>query len=104
MSPALPSASTAPTPGPTTEPTHTPSATPEPTPDQAKVPIFQAGAMAATRTTVRLRDLPGTQWGVAALLPTGAVVQVVLGPIRTGSFGWYLVRDADPAKPSFHEG
>src|SRR5439155_525920 len=59
MSPALPSASTAPTPGPTTEPTHTPSATPEPTPDQAKVPIFQAGAMAATRTTGRLTPAGG---------------------------------------------
>ncbi len=60
--------------------------------------------MASTRTTVRLRDLPGTQWGVAALLPSGAVVQVVLGPIRAGGFGWYLVRDADPARPSFNEG
>src|SRR5439155_26898733 len=85
-SPALPSVSSVPTPTPTTEPTPTPSATPEPAPDQAKVPVFQAGAMAATRTTVRLRDLPGTQWGVAALLPSGAVVQVVLGPIRTGRF------------------
>jgi len=103
-SPALPSVSSVPTPTPTTEPTPTPSATPEPTPDQAKVPVFQAGAVAATRTTVRLRDLPGTQWGVAALLPSGAVVQVVLGPIRTGRFGWYLVRDADPAKPPFNEG
>jgi hypothetical protein len=60
--------------------------------------------MAATRTTVRVRDLPGTEWGVAALLPPGAVIQIVLGPIRTDSFGWYLVHDADAAKPSFGEG
>src|SRR5438874_1194690 len=100
-SPALPSAASAATLAPTIEPTPTPSATPQPTPDQAKVPIFQAGAMARTRTTVRLRDLPGRQWGVAGLLPSGAVVQVVLGPIRTDGFGWYLVRDADAARPSF---
>lgn len=88
----------------TPAPTPTPSATPQPTPDQASVPIFPAGAMAKTKTTVRLRDLPGTRWGVHANLPPGAVVQVVLGPIRTAAFGWYLVRDADPARPSFSEG
>jgi len=60
--------------------------------------------MAATTTAVRVRDLPGTDWGVAVVLPPGAAVQVVLGPIRTDGFGWYLVRDADPAKPSFTEG
>lgn len=88
----------------TPEPTPTPSATPSPTPDQANVPIFAAGALATTRTTVRLRDLPGTQWGIAAQLGTGAVVEIVVGPIRTAGYGWYLVRDADPAKPSFIEG
>jgi hypothetical protein len=60
--------------------------------------------MATTTTAVRVRDLPGTEWGVAAVLPPGAVVQVVLGPIRTDGFGWYLVRDADSAEPSFTEG
>ena len=60
--------------------------------------------MASTRTAVRVRDLPGTQWGVAAVVPPGAVVQVVLGPIRASGFGWYLVHDADAAKPSFTEG
>ena len=60
--------------------------------------------MAAAVTAVRVRDLPGTGWGVAAVLPPGAVVQVFLGPIRTDGFGWYLVRDADSAKPSFTEG
>ena len=50
-------------------PTPTPSPTPEPTPDQARVPILAAGAMAATRTTVRVRDLPGTQWGATSRTP-----------------------------------
>jgi hypothetical protein len=103
-SPGLPSGSFGPTPSQASQSSPAPSVTPQPTPDQANVPIFQAGAMAATHTTVRVRDLPGTQWGVAALLPPGAVVQVVLGPIRTSGYGWYLVRDADSAKPSFGEG
>src|SRR5437762_1451869 len=105
-SPPLPSPSVAqePTPSPKQTSTPTPSVTPQPTPDQTRVPIFAAGAIARTRTTVRVRDLPGTQWGVAALLPSGALVQVVLGPIRTADYGWYLVRDADGAKPSFNEG
>jgi hypothetical protein len=60
--------------------------------------------MGTTLTAVRVRDLPGTAWGIAAVLPPGAVFQVVLGPIRTDGFGWYLVRDADAAKPSFTEG
>lgn len=103
--PSLPPGSgLVPSTGPTTTPTPTPSATLQPTPDQASVPIFPAGAMARTTTAVRLRDLPGTRWGVHANLPPGAVVQVVLGPIRTAAFGWYLVRDADPARPSFNEG
>jgi hypothetical protein len=89
---------------PTLEPTPTPSATPSPTPNQADVPIFVAGALVTTRTTVRLRDLPGTQWGIATQLGPRAVVQVVLGPVRTSGYGWYLVRDADPGKPSFVEG
>jgi hypothetical protein len=88
----------------TSAPTPTASPTSEPTPDQTRVPILAAGAMAATRTTVRVRDLPGTQWGVTALLAPSARVQVVLGPVRTADFGWYLVRDADTAKPSFTEG
>jgi len=98
-SPTLPSVSSAATPSQTPSPTPTPSASPQPTPDQAHVPILQAGVMAATTTAVRVRDLPGTDWGVAVVLPPGAAVQVVLGPIRTDGFGWYLVRDADPAKP-----
>jgi hypothetical protein len=89
---------------PSPEPTPTPQPTTTPTPDQADVPIFQAGALVAATTNVRLRDLPGTRWGIAANLPRGAVMQVVLGPIRTAGFGWYLVRDADSAAPSYQEG
>jgi hypothetical protein len=51
-----------------------------------------------------VRDLPGTQWGVAANLPSGAKLQIVLGPVRTSGFGWYLVGDADAASPTFREG
>ena len=51
-----------------------------------------------------MRDLPGTHWGITATLQRSALVQVVLGPILTGGFGWYLVRDADPAAPAFREG
>ena len=93
---AVPTATEAPTP--------TPSPTPEPTPDQADVPLFEAGVQLKTVTTVRLRDLPGTNWGTSANLPSGALVQAVLGPIRTDGYGWYLVRDADPADPAFLEG
>ena len=96
--------SLAPTTSPTPEPTATPQPTPTPTPDQADVPIFQAGALVVATTTLRLRDLPGTQWGIAANLQRGALMQVVLGPIRTAGFGWYLVRDADTAAPSYQEG
>ncbi|MDP9270129.1 MAG: SH3 domain-containing protein [Chloroflexota bacterium] len=104
--PSLAALSQLPTPSPTASPspTATPSPTPVPTPKQADIPRFAAGAIVTPRVTVRLRDLPGTQWGVAANLRPGARVQVVLGPILTGGFGWYLVRDVDPAAPSFREG
>ncbi len=106
--PATPSTVASPSPSPTMtptpQPTDTPSPTPSPTPDQADVPLFQAGAQLKTLTTLRLRDLPGTRWGTSANLPPGALVQVVLGPIRTDGYGWYLVRDVDPAAPSFNEG
>ncbi|HLY36193.1 MAG TPA: hypothetical protein VKU35_05740 [Candidatus Limnocylindria bacterium] len=84
-------------------PTATPSPTPEATPNQSDIPRFTAGAMVTTRVTVRLRDLPGTQWGISGDLKPGALAQVVAGPLLTGGLGWYLVRDADPAAPSFVE-
>lgn len=95
--------STAASPTATPEPTPSPTATPEPTPNQADIPLFQAGAELRAVTTLRLRDLPGTRWGVAANLPAGALVQAVVGPIRTDGYGWYLVRDVDPAAPTFTE-
>jgi hypothetical protein len=85
-------------------PQATPSPSPLPTPNQADVPVFAAGAMVTTRTVVHVRDLPGTRWGVAANLQAGSLLQVVVGPIRTGGFGWYLLRDADSAAPAFREG
>ncbi len=98
------SATPAPTATPTPAPTVTPSPTASPTPNQADVPLFAAGAQLKTRTTVRLRDLPGTRWGISANLPPGTLVQAVLGPVRTDGYGWYLVRDVDPAEPTFIEG
>jgi hypothetical protein len=92
-----------PVPTPTPQPTDTPSPTPSPTPNQADVPLFSAGTQLKAVTTLRLRDLPGTNWGTSANLPSGALVQVVLGPIRTDGYGWYLVRDVDPAAPTFNE-
>lgn len=88
---------------PTPAPTATPSPTPAPTPNPADVPIFQAGTQLKALATLHLRDLPGTSWGTQANLPAGALVEVVLGPIRTDGFGWYLVRDVDPAPPTFTE-
>jgi hypothetical protein len=92
-------------PSPTPSPTLTPAPTLSPTPGQASVPLFAPGVEVATKAFgVRVRVLPGTQWGVAATLPDGAKLQVVLGPVRTAGYGWYLVTDADPAAPTFREG
>jgi hypothetical protein len=92
-------------PSPTPSPTLTPAPTPSPTPDQAGVPLFAPGVEVATAASgVRVRGLPGTQWSVVATLRDGAKLQVVLGPVRTAGYGWYLVTDADPAPPTFREG
>jgi len=97
------SASVSPTP--TLSTTSTPEPTPIPTPDQGGVPLFAPGVeVATTASGVRVRDLPGTQWGVAANLPNGAKLLIVLGPVRTHGFGWYLVTDADSAPPAFRQG
>ena len=102
---SLAPASLPPTRGPTAAPpTATPSPSPTPAPNEADIPRFAAGDFLTTRVVVRVRDLPGTNWGIAATLQRSALVQVVLGPIRTGGFGWYLVRDVDPAAPAFREG
>ncbi len=68
------------------------------------MPLFAAGTRVKALSTLRLRDLPGTQWGLQANLPAGAMAQVVLGPVRTNGYGWYLVRDVDPAAPDYLEG
>ena len=85
-------------------PTATPSPSSTPTPNEADIPRFAAGDFLTTRVVVRVRDLPGTTWGIAATLQRSALVQVVVGPVLTDGFGWYLVRDADPAAPAFREG
>ena len=54
---------------------------------------------------LRVRQRPGLASNVVAgLLPLGAELQVVMGPIPTDELGWYLVTDADPADPEFGEG
>jgi hypothetical protein len=109
--PALVSPSPRPTPTPTASPTpppSTPSATPtpQPTPDRGAIPDFAAGEIVTTLTDgLRVRQRPGTDASVVAgLLPLGAELEVILGPFPEGGFGWYLVRDADPAEPTYGEG
>jgi Bacterial SH3 domain len=81
----------------------TPSAVPTPGPDA--VPTFTAGARVATNAGgLRVRSGPGTSQGVVALLPTGARLVVELGPVRVDGYGWYQVKDADAAAPTFDEG
>src|SRR5881409_1931015 len=79
--------------------------TPIPTPGPDAVPTFTAGTRVATNASgLRVRSRPGTSQGVIGLLPSGAKLVVELGPVRVDNFGWYLVRDADPADPAFQEG
>ena len=79
--------------------------TPIPTPGPDAVPTFTAGTKVATNASgLRVRSRPGTSQGVIGLLPSGAKLVVELGPVRVDNFGWYLVRDADPADPAFQEG
>jgi len=93
-------------------PTPTPSATPaspsptqQATPDPASVPAFTAGEVVRTAFAgMRVRRLPGTdRQVVAGLLGGSAALVVIMGPIQADGFGWYLVRDADPAEPEFGE-
>jgi hypothetical protein len=108
--PPLRSATQRPTPTttPTPEPTVTPSPTvgPSATPDPAAIPDFTAGEIVATAIDgLRVRQRPSlTSVVVAGLLPLGARLEVVMGPIPSEGLGWYLVRDADSADPAFEEG
>lgn len=99
-----PTPTSAPTPSPT--PTEAPTPTPLPTPDLGAVPSFAGGEIIATATDgLRVRQRPGLDSNVVAdLLPLGAELQVLMGPIPLDSLGWYLVTDADPDEPQFSEG
>jgi len=101
-----PSATPAPTPGPTATATPAPTSTPSPEPTVAAVPSFQAGDLVATAIDgLRVRQRPGlSSLVVTGLLPLGAVLEAVMGPITVGGMAWYLVADADAREPQFEEG
>jgi hypothetical protein len=81
------------------------SATPAPTPGPDAIPTYTAGTTVKTSASgLRVRKGPALSQGVLTLLPTGSKLVVELGPVRFDSWGWYLVRDADTAEPSFEEG
>jgi hypothetical protein len=76
-----------------------------PTPGPDAIPTFTAGTRVTTSASgLRVRSKPGTGQSVITLLPTGSNLVVELGPVRTDSYGWYLVRDADADAPAFDEG
>lgn len=103
-----PSPSPTPTPSPTASPTPspTPSQAPDPTPDAAALPRFGAGELIVTSIDgLRVRQRPSmTGTIITGLLPLGAQLQVIMGPILVADAGWYLVTDADPDEPQFEEG
>lgn len=101
-----PTLTASPTPSPSAQPTAAPSPSPSSTPDFAAVPEFMASDVVATTIDgLRVRQRPGLASNVVAgLLPLGAELQVIMGPIPTDELGWYLVTDADPADPEFGEG
>jgi hypothetical protein len=110
--PALRTATPLPTASPTrsvtAEPTASPTLgpTPDPTPNSAALPSFSAGEILATLLDgLRIRARPGlTSVVVTGLLPLGARLEAVMGPILVDGNGWFLVRDADTAEPQFEEG
>jgi hypothetical protein len=101
-----PSPTPSPSPTPTPPPTPTPTPTPSPTPDAGALPDFVAGDVVTTTIDgLRVRQRPGLSSAVVAgLLPHGAELGVVMGPVVVEGQGWYLVTDADPDDPSFEEG
>ncbi len=81
------------------------SAAVAPTPGADAIPTFTAGTKVSTNASgLRVRSGPGTSQGVVASLPAGSNLVIELGPVRLDSHGWYLVRDADAAAPTFEEG
>lgn len=102
-----PSPSPSTTPSPTATPTEpTPGPSLEPTPDPAAIPDFAAGEIVASLIDgLRVRQRPGVDAQIATgLLPLNAELEVIMGPLPVDDFGWYLVRDVDPADPQFTEG
>jgi hypothetical protein len=99
----VPTITASPLPSPTDPPV---SASAEPTPDPAAIPDFAAGEIVASLIDgLRVRQRPGVDAVIATgLLPLNAELEVVMGPFPVDDFGWYLVRDADPADPEFTEG
>jgi len=82
-----------------------PASVPAPTPGPDDIPTFTAGTTVTTDASgLRVRSGPGLNQGVVAMLPAGSKLVVMLGPVRTDDWGWYLVRDADAAEPTFEEG
>lgn len=70
------------------------------------MPDLSAPELAATAIDgLRVRQQPDTAANVVTgLLPLGARLEVIMGPIPAEDLGWFLVRDADPAEPDFDEG
>lgn len=97
---------------PTAEATATPAATivpspsGSPAPGMGAVPAFEAGTSVVTATDgLRVRRAPGIDRSILVQrLPTGARLQIILGPIPVDDLGWYLASDADDAEPVFGEG
>ena len=81
------------------------TATAVPTPGPDAIPTYNAGTMVTTAASgLRVRSGPGLNQGVLTMLPIGSDLVVELGPVRYDTHGWYLVRDADTAEPTFTEG
>jgi hypothetical protein len=102
----IPTPTPTPSPTPSPSPTTSPSPTASPTPDFGAVPEFTAGELVVTAIDgLRVRQRPGASANViTGLLPLGARLGVVMGPIPSDDLGWYLVTDADVADPQFDEG
>lgn len=70
------------------------------------MPDFGAGEIVTTAIDgLRVRQRPGLRSVVVAgLLPLGAELEVVMGPVLVEEMGWYLVADADADEPEFEQG
>lgn len=70
------------------------------------MPRFTAGEIVLTTIDgLRVRQRPTlSSVVVAGLLPLGAELEVVMGPILVGENGWYLAADAGADEPDFGEG